>query len=358
MKILYGIQGTGNGHLTRARALVPYLRAQKVTIDFVISGRKPADLFDADIFNDRIQFFEGANLASKNGQLSVYKTLTQNRFLPFLKDVLNLDFNDYDLVVSDFEPITAWGAKLRNKTSLGLSHQAAFSFPVPKIKGFTASKMLTRCIAPCQFQVGFHFHHFGYPILPPLIETISAGQPTPNDYVVYMPFENKEQVIQWLTPFSNAHFTLYCDVKEQIQLNHISLQPLSHDLFHKHLQTATGVICNAGFGLLSESLHLGKKLFVKPLLGQYEQLSNALALQIMRRGTVATSLNHNLLAQWLNLDIPDNLHFNAVAEPLAKWICRGDLVNKEELLSTVWSDNRFDYSGSFTDTINLNQVFA
>jgi uncharacterized protein (TIGR00661 family) len=39
------------------------------------------------------------------------------------------------------------------------------------------------------------------------------------------------------------------------------------------------VICGAGFELAGESLQLGKKLLVKPLKGQFEQLSNALALE-------------------------------------------------------------------------------
>ena len=49
------------------------------------------------------------------------------------------------------------------------------------------------------------------------------------------------------------------------------------------------MICGAGFELAGESLQLGKKLLVKPLKGQFEQLSNALALEklqlarIMRR---------------------------------------------------------------------------
>ena len=64
---------------------------------------------------------------------------------------------------------------------------------------------------------------------------------------------------------------------------HIQINPLSHSEFHAHLLDAEGVISNAGFELASECLHLGKKLLVKPLAGQFEQLSNALALQAMSR---------------------------------------------------------------------------
>ena len=37
MKILYAIQGTGNGHLSRARDIIPILQ-QKAEVDILVSG--------------------------------------------------------------------------------------------------------------------------------------------------------------------------------------------------------------------------------------------------------------------------------------------------------------------------------
>ena len=37
MRILYAIQGTGNGHLSRARDIIPYL-LEKGQVDLLISG--------------------------------------------------------------------------------------------------------------------------------------------------------------------------------------------------------------------------------------------------------------------------------------------------------------------------------
>ena len=37
MKILYAIQGTGNGHLTRAKEIIPILK-EKGDVDILISG--------------------------------------------------------------------------------------------------------------------------------------------------------------------------------------------------------------------------------------------------------------------------------------------------------------------------------
>ena len=39
MRILYGIQGTGNGHISRALEVLPYLK-KKASVDILISGRQ------------------------------------------------------------------------------------------------------------------------------------------------------------------------------------------------------------------------------------------------------------------------------------------------------------------------------
>ena len=56
MKILYGVQGTGNGHYQDSR-LLPELRPG-IDIDFVFSGRRREDFFDMASFGD-FRLFEG-----------------------------------------------------------------------------------------------------------------------------------------------------------------------------------------------------------------------------------------------------------------------------------------------------------
>ncbi len=40
MKILYAIQGTGNGQLSRARDIIPIVAKQEVELDILISGTR------------------------------------------------------------------------------------------------------------------------------------------------------------------------------------------------------------------------------------------------------------------------------------------------------------------------------
>ena len=39
MKILYAIQGTGNGHISRANEIIPVLE-RRVTVDILMSGNE------------------------------------------------------------------------------------------------------------------------------------------------------------------------------------------------------------------------------------------------------------------------------------------------------------------------------
>ena len=46
-----------------------------------------------------------------------------NRYWQYIRDVRRLDVKDYDLVVTDYEPIPAWAGKLKKQPVLGIGHQ-------------------------------------------------------------------------------------------------------------------------------------------------------------------------------------------------------------------------------------------
>ncbi|NRA41019.1 MAG: glycosyltransferase [Pseudomonadales bacterium] len=340
MKILYGIQGTGNGHLARARALVPELRALDIELDFIFSGRAREDFFNMQLFGDDWRVLKGASLVTQQGRLDTLKTIKHNNFAELIRDIRSLDVSQYDLVLSDFEPVTAWAAKLAGKTSLSISHQAAFFENIPKVSGYRSAKMLMRYFAPTDHAIGLHWHHFGQSILPPLIEPLQASAVVAGKYVVYMGFEAIEQVVAFLRPFDSYHFEVFAKVPHKMTVGHIQINPLSHSEFHAHLLDAEGVISNAGFELASECLHLGKKLLVKPLAGQFEQLSNALALQAMSRATVMQSLDQAVCAEWLLLPPRRANYYPNVAKTLAAWLLKAHQQNQwsdqQTLVDSLW----------------------
>jgi len=74
MKILYGIQGTGNGHISRARMLARHFQKTNIDVTYLFSGRDRDDFFDMEIFGDFI-CVRGLTFYSIDGAVS-YKKLS------------------------------------------------------------------------------------------------------------------------------------------------------------------------------------------------------------------------------------------------------------------------------------------
>jgi predicted glycosyltransferase len=84
------------------------------------------------------------------------------------------------------------------------------------------------------------------------------------------------------------------------------------------------VISNAGFELISEALQLGKRIMVKPLLGQPEQRSNALALQQLGLAFAQNQLSSQCIVQFLTEYQPtQSVRYPDVAAAIAQWLVKG-----------------------------------
>ena len=336
MKILYGVQGTGNGHIARTRALLPYLRRTDIEIDCVFSGRKKENYFDMDEFGE-YKVFTGLTFVTENGKLNPLQTVKQNNFLELIKNIRSLDLKTYDLVISDFEPITAWAAKIKGCPSISLSHQSAFFYDVPKVGGNFISKFIMRIFSPGDYKLGFHYHHFNQPVLPPLIRKVRPAQHSNDKIVVYMGFESIEEIIELLKPFKEIQFEIFANTKFQQKLHNITINPISVEKFHHELKYCKGVIANAGFELSSECLMYGKKMLLKPLTGQYEQLCNLKALKKLNKATIMTSLDKQVIKSWLEQPEEKPIAFPETAEYVANWIIDPKRCSVEELSRKVWS---------------------
>jgi len=339
MKLLYAVQATGNGHLARARALAPALARQpSLTVDFLFSGRSRAQLFDMKAFGD-FACHAGLTLFHARGRINTLDTISKNDWRGFLHDVRELDLSSYDAVINDFEPVSAWAARLQDKRCIGVSHQCAFRYRIPKALGHPHTRLIMRQFAPVQTSVGLHWHNFGEPILPPLIEHFER-QPnfTAGKIVVYMGFETLADIEKLLAPFTTYQFHIYSqDVTAPSQHGNLHFSPLSYQRFHEDLLDCEGVITNAGFELASECIQLGKKLLVKPLRGQFEQLSNALAIRQLGYGSVMPAMSSRHVREWLQKPAVVAQPFPEVAAPLAQWIAAGDWNDIATLAQQVWS---------------------
>ena len=337
MKILYGVQGTGNGHVTRARALNKHFQRFGLDVDFLFSGRERRKYFDMEEFGPSWRCMQGLTFSYSGGRIKILGTLVGNRIKTFLDEVKSLDLTAYDLVITDFEPVSAWAARQQKKPCIGIGHQYAFRYPVPKSGNNIISELLMRFFAPAKYRLGLHWHHFNSPILPPIAEIHPQVQRVDRDkIVVYLGFEEIEDIVQLVEPFQSWLFVVYGPFTDYESFGNIQLKPLSREGFCRDLTTCNGVISNAGFELASEAIQLGKKLLVKPLMGQMEQLSNAKALELLGLGMTMKTLDRSKLQEWLSGCEPRQMVYPDVAAAIVEWISQGEWSTSENLVRELW----------------------
>ncbi|RDL43076.1 glycosyltransferase [Marinomonas piezotolerans] len=336
MKILYGVQGTGNGHITRARALNEEFARLGMDVDYLFSGRNKDDYFDMACFGD-YRVFEGLSFVAIDGRISLLSSYRKANIMGLIRDIRALDLSDYDLVITDFEPISAWAAKRQNIPCIGIGHQYALGYDIPKYQGDAVGSWILSRFAPVPRSIGVHWHHFDQPILPPIIQRHNDVTKPQDDHVlVYLPFENSEEVMEWLERVPNYKFRVHCKDIEPGCYGNIKVFPFSRDQFQQNLKECESVLCNAGFELNSEALQMGRRILVKPLHGQVEQLSNMIALEQLGFAQGSKELSAEVINQWLESSKVVKVDYPDVAKAIAEWIAAGAEEPIEQLSQRLW----------------------
>ncbi|WP_213994888.1 glycosyltransferase family protein [Arsukibacterium sp.] len=341
MKILYGVQATGNGHITRARALLPALQQNGIEVDFLFSGRRQSELFDMDMFGD-YRFASGFTFASADGKVRKLATVRQLQPVQFCRDVRQLDLSAYDLVLTDFEPVTAWAAKRQNKLAVGLARQYSLRYPLAGRQSANWLKSAVCAFAPANLMLGVHWQPEFPDLLPPLLTPAKVLSGNTNKdmhspfILVYLPFEQNAKIINWLKQCPSWHFKLYTNVKELYTEDNVTILPLSRSGFPTDLQRCSGVICNSGFGLCSEALIAGKKLLVKPLQGQIEQAYNTYTLLKMGKAEQFHHFTPEPLLNWLYKPAVEPYPLPDPAIAIAGWLKKGCSTSVTTLAASIW----------------------
>lgn len=283
MRILYAIQGTGNGHLSRSLDIVPCL-LKHGAVDILVSGNQ-GDL----ILPFRIKYkFSGLSfIFGKSGGVNLWKTVAQTNVRKLLKSIKNLPVEDYDLVINDFEPVSAWACYFKNKPCISLSHQAAVLSPGLPLPEHTdmLGKLILNTYAPGSAKYGFHFSSYNDTIFTPVIrkqvrqaEVTDAGH-----YTVYLPSYDDKRLIGFLSEFKDVKWDVFSKHNRRpFRSGNINIQPINSEKYTASMAASSGILCGAGFETPAEALYLGKKLIVVPMRNQYEQHLNAAALMDMK----------------------------------------------------------------------------
>lgn len=280
MKVLYAIQGTGNGHICRARDIIPILQ-KKVELDILISGTQ----VDIDLPCEVNYKFKGLSfIFGKKGGVNLFDTWKKNKIRRFFKEVKSVPVQKYDLVINDFEPVSAWACQQKKVACISLSHQSAvLSKNAPRPKHLDpVGKHILKYYAPSNKHLGFHFKRYNKKTFTPIIrEEVRQGKISNKEhYTVYLPAYTNEKIHKVLSLFPHIQWHIFSKHnKDNYSIDNIKFQPINNEKFIESMLSAKGVLCGAGFETPAEVLFLQKKLLVIPMKSQYEQHCNAAALK-------------------------------------------------------------------------------
>jgi uncharacterized protein (TIGR00661 family) len=285
--ILYGVNGEGAGHSTRAREVLSHLVAQGHSVHVASFDRGLRNLStDFDVTE-----IYGFRFAYVNNGVRYKRTIAKNlitvpqaaRSLSRLKHLVE-EWNT-DLVITDFEPLTCHVGHRRNLPIISIDNQhcltnAVVSYPTKFRRDAAAAKLVTRLMTP-RADAYLVISFFKVPVkkrntflFPPLLRgEIFDAVPTQGDHVLVYVTSPAPALAKLLS-------SLRCKViaygfGREGQEGNMHYKKPSGDGFSADLISAQAIIANSGFSLVTEALHLAKPYLAVPVSHQFEQIFNA-----------------------------------------------------------------------------------
>jgi uncharacterized protein (TIGR00661 family) len=309
--ILYGVNGEGAGHSTRAKEVISHLMAQGHSVHVAS--------FDRGLQNLKTHFdvteIYGFRFAYVNNRVRYQRTIAKNlvtvpqaaKSLSRLKDLV--EERKIDLVITDFEPLTCHVGHRKKLPIISIDNQhcltnAAVSYPKQYRRDAAAAKLVTRLMTP-RADAYLVISFFTAPVrkrntflFPPLLrQEILEATPTQGDHIlVYV--TSPAPALARLLSSVRCRFIAYGFGREGEEGNIVYKKP-SLDGFFADLTSARAILANSGFSLVTEALHLGKPYLAVPVSHQFEQIFNAYWLQKSGYGAYWEDLNKERVESFL-----------------------------------------------------------
>jgi len=313
--IIYALSGQGRGHTSRAMAIAAELRRQSHAITFCGGGTAQKILEDE---GERMIPVPALRQVMEANRIQYSKTIRCNGKIllrmPTVVERLTDTFRDLspDLLITDFEAFSPRAAQRLDLPVVSFNHQQVvtemeYDLPMSYWPAAALASAAIRWIAPTNPEhvllTSFFFAPLKQParttLVPPIIRpAVQARTPSHKEHVLvyYNHPDGACHVIDTLQQV-DVPFIMYCSDPPDTacQQSNVRIKPPSLNGFLDDLATSSGVICTAGFTLISEALYLGKPLLVVPNQGIFEQTLNALFLE--REGLGRAVLDRSLAAR-------------------------------------------------------------
>jgi len=309
--ILYGVNGEGSGHSSRAREVISHLESQ--------GHRVRVTSFDRGYQNLKGDFdvteIDGLRLTYVHNRVRYGKTVLRNLLhLPkTARTVRSLGRKaeawSLDLVITDFEPITCHVGHTLGLPIIAIDNQhlltdAEITYPNEYRKEAAATKLVTKLMTPganAYLVISFFAARVKKTttfLFPPIlrVEVLNAA-PTEGDAVLVYVTSGAGELAELLKSVP-GRFLCYGFGREGKDRN-LEFRKPGLDAFLRDLCTSAAVIANAGFSLISEALYLGKPYLAWPVKRQFEQIFNAFYLDRMGYGAYWDDLNKQRVESFL-----------------------------------------------------------
>lgn len=309
--ILYGVNGEGAGHSTRAKEVLTHLREQGHTLHVASFDRGLRNL------NSDFEVTEifGFRIAYVNNRVRYKRTIARNlmtmpqasKSVKRLKELIA--HWQINLVITDFEPLTCHVAHAMGLPIISIDNQhcltnVVVSYPRHYRRDAAATKLVTRLMTP-HADAYLVISFFTAPVkkqntflLPPLLrEEILKAVATQEEHILVYVTSPAPLLAKMLSTV-RGRFTAYGFGREGEDGNILYKKP-SLDGFLRDLAGAKAIIANSGFSLVTEALHLGKPYLAIPVEHQFEQIFNAYWLQKTGYGAYWEDLNKERVESFL-----------------------------------------------------------
>ena len=309
--ILYGVNGEGAGHSTRAKEVLTHLVSQGHSVHVASFDRGLQNLKD----NFHVTEIYGFRFAYVNNRVRYKRTIAKNLVTaPHAAKSLSelnalIDDARIDLVITDFEPLACHVGHKRRLPVISIDNQhcltnAVVSYPKQYRRDAAAAKLVTKLMTP-RANAYLVISFFTAPIrkrntflFPPLLrQEILSATPTQGDHVLVYVTSPAPALAKLLTTV-RCPFIAYGFGREGVEGNVVFKKP-SLDGFFSDLVAAKAVIANSGFSLVTEALHLSKPYLAVPVSHQFEQIFNAYWLEKSGYGAYWEDLNKERVESFL-----------------------------------------------------------
>ncbi len=317
-KIIYAVAGEGFGHSSRSHMIGQ--RLIDVGHDVMFVGSRKSLLYLKQYFGQRVKEVFGLSFTFDGERIDKSETLKQNLLkLPEANKVNDELFKQHfepfnpDLVISDFEPFSAWWAWRKRVPFISIDHEHMLT--LCKLEHPTKnwfSRLTASVITECHYVGAVAYiviNFFRAPLRidsavlsPPIVRPIVTElEPRQGDHILLYSTtgQGREQLQYTLRRFSHQKFYIY-GFDEDAERGNCIFKKRSTEGFLADLSNARGVIASAGFSLISECLYLRKKMLMLPLANQYEQIINAQYIQKLGLGVAAENLDEPAIAHFLD----------------------------------------------------------